>query len=170
MNYIENYNTRISAKTHKTRLYSEEELSSVRRMIKRFLLDKNPHATLNTNEANYAELSEAVNEHYNEEVLTARFIYDIYLQNTDSQRKNVRKMNAITDFVKLYFRQKNPAMQAETVSETERLSLKIDALQQDVRMMLNMLQQHIVPRSTFAEASGSFAMTDWSQALLQQRA
>lgn len=170
MNYIENYNTRISAKTHKTKLYSEEELSAVRRMIKRFLLDKNPHTSLNTNEANYAALSEAVNEYYNEEVLTARFVYDIYLQNTDSQKKNVRKMNAITEFVKLYFRQKNPAMQAETISETERLSLKIDALQQDVRMMLNMLQQHIVPHGTFSEASDSFAMTDWSQALLQQRA
>lgn len=170
MNYSENYHTRISAKTHKTKQYSEAELSAIRKQIKRFLNDKDPSAILNSNEANYIALSNAINEFYKEEVLAARFIYDIYLQNSDNKKKNIRKMNAIVDFIKHYYQQQAPQMQKTTMGETERLFQKMAEMQQDMQTLMGWMQQ-LVHQGRFVSDDDSQFAGGWSQPMLiHQRA
>lgn len=171
MNYNSNYNTRLSAKTHKTKHYSEEELSSVRQLIKRFLTDENPEVSLNTNEANYTALSEAINDFYGEEIISTRFVYDIYRQNSDSLKKNIRKMNAIKEFVQQHYQQKAPIMRIETISENERLLGKIEELQRDVKLMFSWMQQ-MSEKSLFPKEANAFAMNHsgtWGHAMYVER-
>lgn len=170
MNYSENYNTRISAKTHKTKKYSETELSSIRAQIKRFLNDADPSAILNSNEANYTALSDAINEFYKEEVITARFIYDIYLQNSDHTKKSIRKMNAIVDFIKHHYQQQVPQMQKTSMGETDRLFQKMAEMQQDMQMLMGWMQQ-LVHQGRFMSDDGSqFAGGRSLPMLIHQRA
>ena len=96
MSYQKIYNT---SKPPKTKFYSEEELKNIRGLIKQFFDERHPETNLNSNESNFLQLVEAVNLAYSENILTTRFVCDLYKQNCDTQRKNIKKISSLADYI-----------------------------------------------------------------------
>jgi tetratricopeptide (TPR) repeat protein len=119
MSYNKTYNT---SKPLKTKFYSAEELENIRGLIKKFFDEKHPEATLNSNESNYIQLVDAINNAYSENILTTRFVCDIYNQNCNTQRKNIKKISSLADYIHGLFVQGNQETRNKIPEEIKKIA------------------------------------------------
>lgn len=140
MSYDKEYEKRSSAKVRKNRPYSDSELSEIRILIKKYMQDKHPNLSLNSNEANYVSLAEAINDAFSENIISARYIYDIYQQNRDNQGKNIKRMNALVQYIQsIYGLEKNNTLLV-SVSETSIVLKRVESIQESLSKMTDMMQ------------------------------
>jgi tetratricopeptide (TPR) repeat protein len=135
MSYQKIYNT---SKPPKTKFYSEEELKNIRELIKKYFAEIHPDTNLNSNESNYLQLVEAVNTAYGENILTTRFVCDIYNQNCDTKRKSIKKISSLADYIHDFFVSK----------EKQEVEIKLD---EEVKPFLDQLKE-LIDENKFDEA------------------
>jgi Tfp pilus assembly protein PilF len=98
-NYLSNYATRASAKTRKTKIYTPQQLSDLRALIESYFTQHHPDIELNTNEANYTPLVDAINKQQQKEVLKTRFVCDLFNSYGTSIKKSIAKIEAIEKYI-----------------------------------------------------------------------
>lgn len=94
------YRNRPNKKYRKTRVYTLDELTHVRKLIEDYYATYHPTITLNSNEANFAYLFEDLIDSSNSiEIKEAGYICDIYNNLDKTSRKNIQKMNTLIHFL-----------------------------------------------------------------------
>jgi|WetSurMetagenome_2_1015567.scaffolds.fasta_scaffold26887_2 hypothetical protein len=96
MAYNKKYNT---SNPNKTRFFTSEEIGEIKNLIFIYYSHKFPNAILNQTEGNYLDLVEDINSTYSENILTTRFIRDLYNDFTTGKKKNIKRVEIIRDFI-----------------------------------------------------------------------
>ncbi|MES2930362.1 MAG: hypothetical protein V4665_01075 [Patescibacteria group bacterium] len=99
---------KLTARVRKTELYSTTDLKEVVRLLRDYFKDNPPQGKLK-NPANYSTIATNINNHANrnileeknkQEVVSARYVCDIYNHKNLSKNKSRKKIEAIKEYLK----------------------------------------------------------------------
>lgn len=105
--YESNY-SKLTAKKNRTRLYSFEEMSNIKNLIKNYYTTFFPEIRLNTNEANFLSLSEEVNQVVFEgkRIIKPKYLCELYNNPSTTTRRHIKLIDGIVNYINQTIEQK----------------------------------------------------------------
>lgn len=101
MSYKDNYKERLTAKKHYTRVYTDEEIEAIRKLLRTYYEIEFPNVLPNTNQAYFNDLADAINKlrFQDKEIIKPRYLCGIYNNSNSSEKNSILKMESIKEYL-----------------------------------------------------------------------